>query len=44
MFERFDQAEQFIRENEIRLIDLKFSDLWGRWHHLTVPTSQFTPS
>ena len=43
MFERFEQAEQYVKENAIRLIDLKFSDLWGRWHHLTVPTSQFTP-
>lgn len=24
------------------IIDLKFCDLWGRWHHLTVPSSQFT--
>jgi len=43
MFERFEQAEQYVKEKAIRLIDLKFSDLWGRWHHLTVPTSQFTP-
>lgn len=42
MFERFEQAEQYVQDQGIRLIDLKFSDLWGRWHHLTVPTSQFT--
>jgi glutamine synthetase len=43
MFERFEQAEQYVKDQDIRLIDLKFSDLWGRWHHLTVPASQFTP-
>lgn len=44
MFQHFDQASRYVDTNEIQLIDLKFCDLWGRWHHLTVPTSQFTPS
>jgi glutamine synthetase len=44
MFQNFDQAKLFIEEHAIRLIDLKFCDLWGRWHHLTVPASQFTPT
>ncbi len=44
MFENFEQAEQYVSKNGVRLIDLKFSDLWGRWHHLTVPTSQFSPA
>ena len=43
MFSYFDQAARFIDERQIRLIDLKFCDLWGRWHHLTLPSSQFTP-
>jgi glutamine synthetase len=25
------------------MVDLKFTDLWGRWHHLTLPVTQFTP-
>jgi glutamine synthetase len=25
------------------MIDLKFCDLWGRWHHLTIPAKQFNP-
>jgi len=25
------------------MVDLKFCDLWGRWHHLTLPAGQFTP-
>ncbi len=44
MFQSFEQAAKYIDEHNIQLIDLKFCDLWGRWHHLTVPASQFTPS
>ena len=22
-------------DNKIEMVDLKFCDLWGRWHHLT---------
>jgi glutamine synthetase len=43
MFETFDQAAQYVASNAIQMIDLKFCDLWGRWHHLTMPASQFTP-
>ncbi len=43
MFEIFDQAAQYVAEHNIQMIDLKFCDLWGRWHHLTVPASQFVP-
>lgn len=43
MFEIFDQAAQYVDEHKIQMIDLKFCDLWGRWHHLTVPASQFVP-
>ena len=43
MFEIFDQAAQYVVEHNIQMIDLKFCDLWGRWHHLTVPASQFVP-
>ena len=43
MFETFDQAAQYVDEHNIQMIDLKFCDLWGRWHHLTVPASQFVP-
>lgn len=42
MFRTFDEARNFIRENQYRMIDLKFSDMWGNWHHVTIPASQFT--
>jgi glutamine synthetase len=41
MFEDFDQARQFVAEQNIQAVDLKYSDLWGRWHHVTIPVSQF---
>jgi glutamine synthetase len=44
MFTSFDEARAYIRKEGFRMIDLKFSDLWGRWHHVTIPASQFTES
>ena len=43
MFQTFDQAEQFIQQHGVRMVDLKYTDLWGRWHHVTVPAREFTP-
>ncbi len=42
MFADLDQAIAYIQDNGIRMVDLKFCDLWGRWRHLTVPVSQFS--
>ena len=44
MFHSYDEASSFIRDHGIEMIDLKFCDLWGRWHHVTVPASRFTTS
>jgi glutamine synthetase len=43
VFSTFDEAKEFIRTHDVRMIDLKYTDLWGRWHHVTLPASQFTP-
>lgn len=43
MFSNLDQAQKYVADNQIEVIDLKFCDLWGRWHHLTIPSSQFAP-
>jgi glutamine synthetase len=43
MFQAFEDAERYIAEDQVQMIDLKFADLWGRWHHLTLPAGQFTP-
>lgn len=42
MFSNFAEANSFIREKGIRLVDLKFTDLWGRWHHVTLSSQEFT--
>jgi glutamine synthetase len=41
MFHSFEETRGYIDEHQIKMIDMKFCDLWGRWHHLSVPTSQF---
>ena len=41
MFSDFSQAIDFIKQNQVQMVDLKFCDLWGRWHHVTVPTTAF---
>ena len=43
MFQDFSAAAAFVREHGIRMIDLKFTDLWGRWHHVTLSATEFTP-
>ena len=45
MFQTFEQARRYLDDQNIQMVDLKFTDLWGRWHHLTVPArSIFTPA
>lgn len=29
------------QEQNVEMVDLKFCDLFGRWHHITIPVSQF---
>jgi glutamine synthetase len=41
MFQTFEQAHKYVRDYQVEMIDLKFCDLWGRWHHLTIPAGQF---
>ncbi|MDD5371449.1 MAG: type I glutamate--ammonia ligase [Anaerolineaceae bacterium] len=43
MFNDFSAADRYVQENNIRMIDLKFSDLWGRWRHVTLSAREFTP-
>jgi glutamine synthetase len=41
MFKGLDEALQFVADHDIRTIDLKFADLWGRWHRVTVSSRIF---
>jgi glutamine synthetase len=42
MFTHFQQAQAYVQEHHFQMIDFKFSDLGGRWHHVTIPATQFT--
>jgi glutamine synthetase len=44
MFKDYAEASHFVANNDIKMVDLKYADLWGRWHHVTVPSQQFTPA
>jgi hypothetical protein len=40
---RFWRGIEFIKDNEVRVIDLKWGDLFGRWHHVSLSAESFTP-
>ena len=42
MFDCLEDAERYIVDEGIEQIDLKFCDLWGRWHHVTISASRFS--
>jgi len=44
MFSDFSEARSFVEKRSVEMVDLKFCDLWGRWHHVTIPASGFTPA
>ena len=44
MFSSLEEAQNYVETQGIQMVDFKFTDLWGRWHHLTVPQQQFTPT
>jgi len=39
IFSSLTKLKAEVKKNDIRLIDLKFTDFLGKWHHLTVPVS-----
>jgi glutamine synthetase len=38
MFRTIREARAFADERAVKMVDLKFTDLAGRWHHVTIPT------
>jgi glutamine synthetase len=42
MFADLEQATAFIRDRGVSMVDLKYCDLWGRWHHVTLPAPRLT--
>ncbi len=41
MFRDFQAAKRHVVDAGVEMVDLKFTDLAGRWHHVTIPSSQF---
>ncbi len=41
MFTTLEEIRTYVCDHHFRMIDLKFSDLHGRWHHVTVPAREF---
>ena len=33
---------KMIKENDIKIIDVKLTDLFGQWHHLSMPVEAFS--
>lgn len=42
MFSNLEQLRQYCDENDVKMIDFKMVDLFGRWRHLTIPVQRFT--
>ena len=40
MFTTLEEVQKYVRDHHFKMIDLKFSDLHGRWHHVTVPARE----
>lgn len=43
MFRNIDEAVAFVRENGVESVDLKFVNLFGGWHHISLPPAQLGP-
>ncbi|MFA4838236.1 MAG: type I glutamate--ammonia ligase [Candidatus Neomarinimicrobiota bacterium] len=41
MFDAIDRVFSYIKDKDIAFIDLKFTDLFGGWHHITLPAPRF---
>jgi len=44
MVKTFEDLKRLCGENDVESIDLKYVDLFGRWHHLTIPTKRLQKS
>jgi len=42
MFSNLEQVKQFCSKKEIKMVDFKMTDIFGRWRHLTIPVDRFS--
>jgi glutamine synthetase len=36
------EAVAFVAENDAQIVDIRFTDLFGMWHHFSIPAENFT--
>jgi len=41
VFSSLEQLQSHLQQRSIQMVDLKFSDVWCRWHHVTIPAHEF---
>jgi len=41
MFSNLEEVKKYCSKNDIKMIDFKMIDLFGRWRHLTIPVERF---
>ncbi len=44
MAKTLKEIKDFIRENDISIVDFKLTDVDGRWRHLSIPAERLTES
>ncbi len=42
MFSSIEETIKFVKDEKVEMVDFKIIDLIGRWHHVTIPASQFS--
>lgn len=42
MFKNLEDVERYVKEHGIEMVDLKFSNLFGGWHHISLPAGHAT--
>jgi len=42
MSQKVEEVIRFAHDHKVEMIDLKFIDLFGQWHHVTIPPGAFT--
>jgi len=40
-FKNYEEFKNFVKENEVRFVDVRFCDVPGTWQHFTVPVEAF---
>ncbi|MBE6927420.1 MAG: type I glutamate--ammonia ligase [Ruminococcaceae bacterium] len=42
LFNNIHDAQKYIADNDIQMVDFKMVDIDGRWRHITIPAARFT--